>query len=90
MMLLGRSYDARAAEAMGLVNLCLPEAEWEARVARYIGDLAAQSWHSLRAYKRLFIETQDMPLAGGLAYEAAFNPGAGPDFAERRAAKLRK
>lgn len=90
MMLLGRTVSARQAEAMGLINQCFPESEWEAGLADYVDTLKSQSWHSLRAYKRLFLETQDMPLAGGLAYEAAFNPGAGPDFAERRAARLRK
>lgn len=90
MMLLGRRYDGRAAEAMGLVNLCVPDAEFEQALEGFVSDIRDQSWHSLRAYKRLFLETQDMPLAGGLAYEAAYNPAAGPDFEERRNARLKK
>lgn len=90
MMLLGRTYDARAAEAMGLVNACFAAEDFGTGLAQFVADLAGRSRHSLRAYKRLFVETQDMPLAAGLAYEAAFNPGAGPDFAERRAARLRR
>lgn len=90
MMLLGRRYDGRAAEAMGLVNLCVPDAEFEQALEGFVSDIRDQSWYSLRAYKRLFLETQDMPLAGGLAYEAAYNPAAGPDFEERRNARLKK
>ncbi len=90
MMLLGRTYSGREAEAMGLANLCLPDRDFEQGVSQVIDDLRKQSPHSLLAYKKLFLETQDMPLAGGIAYEAAYNPGAGPDFEERRNARLRK
>ena len=89
-MLLGRRYDGRAAESIGLANICVEDADFETELATFLNQLNTQSWHSLRAYKKLFLETQDMPLTGGLAYEAAYNPGAGPDFLDRRNVRLKK
>lgn len=90
MMFTGRSVDGRMAERIGLANYCVPDAEFETELARLVGDIAAQSWHSLRGYKQLLNETEGMSLAQGLAWEIANSPGSGPDVAERIAAKFGK
>lgn len=76
---------ARAAE-IGLVNACVPDAELEAKVAELASAIVANSWHTLRADKRLVNEGQRYTLADGLAYERRTSPGAGPDMAERLSA----
>ena len=83
MMFTGRSYDGRQAEAMGLANLCVRDDRFEAELDALVTDMVAQSWHSLRGYKRLLAEAEDMTLVAGLAHEVFESPGAGPDFAER-------
>ncbi len=83
MMLTGRHYDGRAAERMGLVNFCVPDAEFEAELQSLTRSILAQSWHSNRGNKRLLRETEGMTLAAGLAHEVYHTPGIGPDFAER-------
>jgi enoyl-CoA hydratase len=83
MMFTGRVYDGAAAERIGLANICVADALFEEELARLAADIAGQSWHSLRGYKRLLNETEGMPLASGLAHEVYESPGIGPDFAER-------
>lgn len=88
MMFTARQYSGREAQAMGLVNLCVADAEFEAELARLTGDIAALSWHSHRGNKALLEATADMPLEAGLAHEVFASPGAGPDFAERVGGKF--
>lgn len=76
---------ARAAE-IGLVNACVPDGELEAKVVELAAAIVANSWHTLRADKRLVNEGQRYTLADGLAYERRTSPGAGPDMAERLSA----
>jgi enoyl-CoA hydratase len=73
---------ARAAE-IGLVNACVGDGELEAKVAGLAAAIVANSWHTLRADKRLVNEGQRYTLAEGLAFERRTSPGAGPDMAER-------
>jgi enoyl-CoA hydratase/carnithine racemase len=83
MMFTGRSYDGRAAEAMGLVNICVADDGFEAALAALEADIIGQSWHSHRGNKALLLGSEDLPLDAGLAYEATHTAGAGPDFLER-------
>ncbi|MCK6565150.1 MAG: enoyl-CoA hydratase/isomerase family protein [Dehalococcoidia bacterium] len=83
LMLTGRTVPGPEALAIGLVNACVPDD----RLAESAGELAAtivsNSWHTLRADKRLVNEGQRFTLAEGLAFERRTSPGAGPDMAER-------
>ena len=45
--------------------------------------MLANSWHSLRGYKMLMMETDGMTLDEGLAYEVYNGIGVGPEMAER-------
>lgn len=83
LMLTGRSITGVEAAAIGLVNACIVEEELEAATKELAATIAANSWHTLRADKRLVNEGQRYTLADGLAYERRTSPGAGPDMAER-------
>jgi enoyl-CoA hydratase len=69
LMTTGRRIDAREAERIGLVNHCLPEADFESGVARLAEGILANSAHANTAIKRLVHDTDGMPLASGLAHE---------------------
>ncbi|WEK42402.1 MAG: enoyl-CoA hydratase/isomerase family protein [Candidatus Sphingomonas colombiensis] len=83
MMFTARQVDGRTAERIGLANVCVPDDAFEAELAALVNDITALSWHSHRGNKRLLTETQDLPLAQGLAHEIYRSPGIAPDFAER-------
>jgi len=85
-MLLGRSYTGREAQAFGLANFCVPDDRFEAETAALARELLAGSWFTHRATKRLLAETDGLPLAAGLAHEVFRNAGKGPDVQERIAA----
>jgi enoyl-CoA hydratase/carnithine racemase len=84
-----RHYSGRQAEAMGLANICVADAELESTVAAFVADVLANSWRSSRAIKRLLDETDGMPLKAGLAHEVHRSEGRGPETAERLA-RMRK
>ena len=86
MMLLGRTYSGAEAHAMGLVNFCADDAQFDAEIARTARDLLSGSWFSHRANKRLLRETDGLPLQTGLAHEVFRNAGKGPDMQQRIAA----
>ena len=79
---LGLGSGAEAAR-IALANHCVPDGELEAKVAELAEAIAGQSRHSVFAYKRLYREAADLPLAAGLAHEVFNGAGVGPDFAER-------
>lgn len=83
LMLTGRSITGVEAAAIGLVNACVVDEELEAATNELAATIAASSWHTLRADKRLVNEGQRYTLADGLAYERRTSPGAGPDMADR-------
>ncbi len=83
LMLTGRSITGVEAAVIGLVNACVVDEELEAATNELAATIAASSWHTLRADKRLVNEGQRYTLADGLAYERRTSPGAGPDMAER-------
>ncbi len=78
-----RQYTGRQAEAMGLANFCVPDAELEFAVAAFAAEVLANSWRSSRAIKKLLDDTDGMPLKAGLAHEVHRSEGRGPETAER-------
>lgn len=83
LMFSGRTVSGAEALVLGLVNACVPDDELAEAVANLAKDIVANSWHTLRADKRLVNEGQRYTLAEGLAFERRTSPGAGPDMAER-------
>jgi enoyl-CoA hydratase/carnithine racemase len=83
MMFTGEPLSGAEALAAGLVNSCVPDGELEAAANALAAAIVANSWHTVRADKRLVNEGQDYTLAEGLAFERKTSPGAGPDMAER-------
>ena len=85
-----RRYTGAEAQAMGLVNWCVDDAEFDAVLARFCEDILANSWFSLRANKRLYRETEGLTLRAGLSHEIHRSEGRGPDMDERIAGFLNK
>lgn len=85
-----RTVPGREALAMGLVNWCVPDAEFDAEVERTARAILANSWFSLRANKRLYRETDGLPLRVGLSHEIHRSEGRGPDMDARIAAFMNK
>jgi len=85
-----RTYTGPEAQAMGLVNWCVPDASFEAELETFTQGILANSWHTLRAYKRLHRETEGLPLPAALSYEIHRSEGRGPDAAERIARFLNR
>lgn len=86
MMFTARTYSGEEAAAMGLANLCVPDAEFDRAVADLAAQILAQSSFSHRANKALLLETDGLPLAAGLAHEIYHGAGRGPDMQDRIAA----
>lgn len=86
LMLSGRNVDGREAAAIGLANRCVPDAELESATLELAKQIVANSWHTLRADKRLVNQGQDFGLEQGLAFERRESPGASPDAQQRVAA----
>lgn len=83
MMMTAQTVEAAEAERLGLVDLLAPAGGLDALVARFAGELTANSWFTNAANKRLLIETEGMPLAQGLDHEHDRHPGRAPDWRER-------
>lgn len=86
MMFASRIYSGTEAAAMGLANMCVPDADLDAEVARMCADILANSARSNRAMKKLTADTDGMTLAAGVAWELHHSEGHGPDMAARIAA----
>jgi enoyl-CoA hydratase/carnithine racemase len=76
------------AARIGLANHCVADADLHAKVRELAEAIAAQSRHSVLAYKRLYREAADLPLSAGLAHEAVNSAGVGPEFAKRLAGRF--
>ena len=74
------------AARIGLANHVVPAADLDAKAMDMATAIAAQSRHSVFAYKRLYREQADLPLSAGLAHEVYASAGTGPDMADRVAA----
>ena len=83
LMFTGRVVGGEEAVALGLANLCVPDAELEKQSAELARTIIGSSWHSLRAEKKLVNEGQRFTLAEGLAYERENSSGATPDTLAR-------
>lgn len=79
----GLPVSGREAERIGLANQCVPDDELEARTMEMARAIAAQSRHSILAYKELYIAQADLPLAAGLAHEVFYTRGRGSDLEAR-------
>lgn len=84
----GLPVSGAEAVRIGLANHCVPDAELEARTLDLAEAIAAQSRHSVLAYKALYRAQADLPLEAGLAYEIVNTAGVGPDIAERVAGRF--
>ena len=71
------------AARIGLANHVVPDVELDSKALQLASAIAAQSRHSVFAYKRLYQEQADLPLNAGLAHEVFNSAGVGPDFIER-------
>ncbi len=85
-----RTFSGREAETMGLVNWCVPDADFDTALATMARGILANSWFSLRANKRLYRETEGLPLHAGLSHEIHRSEGRGPDMDARIAAFINK
>lgn len=90
MMLTCRTYSGEEAAAIGLANICFPEASFDADVEAFARSVLANSWFSHRANKRLTRDTDGMSLPAGLSHEVYNNPGVGPDMRDRIGAFTKK
>lgn len=78
------------AARLGLANHCVPDDRLAAKVDELAQAIAAQSRHSVFAYKKLYAEQADLPLKAGLAHEVYCSAGVGTDFAARVEGKFGK
>lgn len=85
MMLTAATYRGGEAQALGLVNYCVPDDAFEAELEKLARAVLANSWHSNRSNKHLLEASDGMSLQEGLAFEIRESPGAGPDARERMA-----
>lgn len=83
LMLTGRVVSGAESVDIGLANACVPDAELEAKADELARAVAANSWHTLRADKRLVNEGQRYTLAEGLAFERSNSTGITPDTIPR-------
>ncbi len=84
------TYNGAEAVAMGLDNWCAPDEAFEAELQKFCGQILANSWFSLRANKRLYRETDGLPLRVGLSHEIHRSEGRGPDMDARIAGFMNK
>jgi enoyl-CoA hydratase len=83
LMLTGRTVTGEEAVTLGLANACVPDDELATATELLAKSIAQNSWHTLRADKRLVNEGQQYTLAEGLAFERKTSPGRSPDMEER-------
>ena len=79
----GLPVSGAQAARIGLANHCVADADLDAAARRLAEAIAAQSRHSVFAYKRLYREQADLTLDAGLEHEVANSAGVAPDIAER-------
>jgi len=84
MMLTCQPYTGEQAAAMGLANMCVPDAELDGAVARLGATILANSRHSNAENKRLIYDTDGMTLPNGLNHELMRNAGFDPALQNRK------
>jgi enoyl-CoA hydratase/carnithine racemase len=90
MMFASLTHSGEQAAAMGLVNICVPDAQFDQEVERIARAILANSWFSNRANKSLVDQTDGMHIGDGLRFELMESRGIAPDAAERLAGFSRK
>ncbi len=85
LMFTGRVVSGLEAAEIGLANVCVPDEDFDSTVRNLALEMVKNSWHTLRADKRLINEGQRYTLAEGLLFERTTSPGPGPDMEERLA-----
>ncbi|WP_295633471.1 enoyl-CoA hydratase/isomerase family protein [Novosphingobium sp.] len=90
MSLTGLPVSGEEAARIGLANHCVSDTQLDAKACELAEAIAAQSRHSVFAYKKLYREQADLPLSAGLAHEVFNSAGIGADFAERVGAQFGK
>jgi len=85
LMFTGRVVSGLEAAEIGLANVCVPDEDFDSTVRNLALEMVKNSWHTLRADKRLINEGQHYTLAEGLLFERPTSPGPGPDMEERLA-----
>ena len=83
LMLTCRTVGGIEAERIGLADICVPDAEFDARLEALSAQILANSWFSHRANKALLTETDGLSMAAGLAHEIFRGQGRGPDMQAR-------
>lgn len=83
LMFTGKPVSGTEAAGIGLVDLCVADAELRDRTVELAQTIVANSWHTLRADKLLVNRGQQLGLGEGLRYERENSPGRGPDMEER-------
>lgn len=83
MMFTCRTVMGPEALSLGLADVCVPDAEFDAKLEALADQILANSWFSHRANKRLVRETDGLPIGAGLSHEIYHSEGRGPDMAER-------
>ena len=86
LMFTGRVVSGSEAAEIGLANVCVADEDLDSTVMNLALEMVENSWHTLRADKRLINEGQRYTLAEGLLFERTTSPGPGPDMEERLAA----
>ena len=90
MLLTGRSYSGREAQAMHLANFCFPDDRFEAELAALTTDILANSWFANQVIKRALIETDGLTLRDAYALDLFKNEGLAPDAAQRAASFFKR
>ena len=83
MMLTGRVITGAESVAIGLSNACVADAELDEKTQELARSIAANSWYTLCADKKLVNEGQHYTLAEGLAFERNTSTGITPDTLTR-------
>jgi len=82
-MFTGRVVSGKEAAEIGLANFIVPDPELRHRTTELARQIVANSWHTLRADKRLVDGGQNLGLIDALQFERDNSPGRGPDMEER-------
>jgi enoyl-CoA hydratase len=83
MLLTGRSYSGREAQAMHLANFCFADHQFETELTALCSDILANSWFANQVTKRALIETDGLTLRDAYALDLFKNEGLAPDAAQR-------
>lgn len=90
LMMTAQPINAAEAKSIGLIDEVVLEGGLDQAIDALTAAILANSWFTNFQVKRMLAETQDMPLAQGLAHETIHWPGSAPDSRERIAKFTKK